>query len=175
FGDTPDDLTIVQDGLARSFQRDPATGVYHGAAGDFATVAPHHGADVPGGYDLRESDGTVTVFSTQIPPAGAALPVRLAFAYLQDPRGNRLSLESRSTLSINGVPQDYTLHHSSGASLEVDRTQTGLITSVVEKIGGQPTGRQAAYTYDAAGLHLLSVTTSAGTTQYAYVTGQGAA
>ena len=38
-----------------------------------------------------------------------------------------------------------------------------------------PAGRVTTYTYDAAGEHLLSVTTPQGTAGYTYVTGQGAA
>src|SRR5262249_15163317 len=58
------------------------------------------------------------------------------------------------------------LTHSDGDQLTIAYNAQGLISQVTN-----PAGRVTTYTYDAAGQHLLSVTTPAGTTQYTYVDG----
>src|SRR5205807_572784 len=62
------------------------------------------------------------------------------------------------------------LTHSDGQALTFTYNAQGRINTVTD-----PGGRVASYQYDASGEHLVSVTTPAGTTRYAYLTGQGAA
>jgi YD repeat-containing protein len=83
--------------------------------------------------------------------------------YVQDANGNRITAGYTNGLLTS-------LTHSDGDQLAISYNAQGLISQVID-----PAGRVASYTYDAGGQHLISVTTPAGTTQYAYIIGQGIA
>ncbi len=76
----------------------------------------------------------------------------------------------------NGIDAAYTgdlltsLTHTSGESLTLAYDANDRLMQLDDS-----QGRTVTYGYDASGEHLMSATTPAGTTQYTYVTGQGAA
>jgi RHS repeat-associated protein len=150
---TPDDhgdLFIQQGGGVREFVA-LADDTYAGVGGDQGKLT----LTADGLTLLTELDGSVTAFF----PNGQ-------LDYIQDAHGNRITAGYTGTLLTS-------LKHSSGDQITIGYTNISgrnLITSVKD-----PAGRTTTYSYDAAGEHLLSVTTPRGTTQYTYVTGQGAA
>jgi RHS repeat-associated protein len=138
---------IVQDaGTFRLFTR-LLNGTYQAQPGDQGRLTLTSGT-----YQLREKDGAVTAFL----PNGQ-------FNYVQDANGNRVTAGYTNGLLTSVM-------HSDGDQLTISYNAQGLISQVID-----PAGRVASYTYDAGGQHLISVTTPAGTTQYAYITGQGIA
>jgi RHS repeat-associated protein len=142
------DVLIEDAGIARTFTHQ-ADGSFVGSPGDHGVLVMANGV-----YELRETDGTLTVFN-----AGGTLK------YVQDSKGNRI------TAGYNGSGQLASLTDADGQALTIGHNSQGLISTITD-----PHGRIAAtYHYDASGQHLLSVTTPVGTTQYGYVTGQTAA
>ena len=135
-------VTIRQGATLRFFAHMP-DGSYLGWPGDFATLT-----QVSGAFRLREASGEVTAFR-----ADGLLD------YLQDTNNNRL------TAGYSGS-QLTSLTHSNGSALTFHYNAQGRIDQVTD-----PAGRVATYAYDATGEHLLSVTTSAGTTAYTYTPG----
>lgn len=163
-------VTVYQSGVERTFIRDPKNpSLYRGSPGDSTTIHLVIRNDVSRAVELREPDGTTWVFSRDILSGHQA-----ALALVEDPVGNRINFSGR--FDPAGFVQILT--HSSGPSLELHYNNlqgSGTISEVREFIGGQPTGRVAIYGYDAGFQHLTSVTTNDGTTEYSYITGQGAA
>jgi RHS repeat-associated protein len=132
-------VTIRQGGSLRLFGLKP-DGSYSGIPGDFATLTLEGGA-----FRLREASGEVVAFRTDG-----------QLDYLQDTNNNRL------TAGYTGS-QLTSLTHSNGSALTFHYNAQGRIDQVTD-----PAGRVASYAYDASGEHLLSVTTTAGTTAYGY-------
>jgi YD repeat-containing protein len=139
-------VTILSEGYPRLFVRQP-NGTYAGALGDFGSLTLAAGV-----YRLRESDGSVTAFS---------LSGRLE--YVEDRNGNRIAAGYTGS-------QLTSLTHANGTGLTLAYNTQGRLSQVAD-----PAGRVVAYRYDAAGEHLLEVTDPAGTTQFSYLTGLGAA
>jgi RHS repeat-associated protein len=145
--DAQGDVFIQQGAGQRVFVR-LADGSYQGSPGDQGMLT------LPGGrYQLREMDGTLYSFN----PGGT-------LNYVQDTNGNRI------TAGYNIAGQLISLTHSNGEKMTLAYNSQGLLSQVTDGFG-----RVTTYSYDAAGQHLLSVTTPQGTTQYTYVSGQGAA
>ncbi len=144
--DSAGNVTINASGSPRYFTlRGDAT--YLGIWGDNGTLTALPG----GGYQLKEPDGSLTTFN----PNGT-------LNYVQDTNGNRITAAYSGGLLVQ-------LTATNGSYLVLSYTN-GLLTRVTDS-----TGRGSTYSYDAAGQHLLSCTTEFGTTNYGYVTGQGAA
>jgi RHS repeat-associated protein len=141
------DVLIEDAGTPRLFTAQ-AGGGYLAQPGDHGVLTLVNGA-----YQLRETDGTVYAFL-----ANGQLN------YVQDANGNRI------TAGYTGA-QLTSLTSSDGQALNLAYNGQGLLQTITD-----PNGKVAVtYSYDASGQHLLSVTTPEGTTQYTYVTGQGAA
>jgi RHS repeat-associated protein len=135
-------------GARRRFQPDSRGGFFT-QPGDYAKLTMLAG----GPFRLREQSGSVTVFS-----ADGKLD------YVEDTSGNRITAGySAGRLT--------SLTHSSGPFLALAYNAAGLIESVTTS-----DGRQARFTYDAAGEHLIAVLGYDGQiTRYTYDTGHGAA
>lgn len=123
-------------------------GRYLGSPGDFATLTATNGV-----YELTELDGSRTVFR-----------VDGKIDFIEDTHGNRITATYDGTGRLTG------LTHTNGDSLLIDYNAAGRISEVTD-----PAGRTVVYVYDAAGHHLLRATGAEGTTQYDYLSGQGAA
>ncbi len=141
------DVTINESGALRYFTKH-SDGSYLGTLGDNGVLTALSG----GGYQLKETDGSLTVFN-----ANGALN------YVQDSNGNRITATYTGTLLTK-------LTASNGAYLTLSYNSNGLLTSVTDS-----TGESTTYTYDSTGQYLLSATNEYGTTSYSYVSGQGAA
>src|SRR5262249_42454537 len=98
-----------------------------------------------GAFQLREQTGQITRFR---------IDGRLD--YLQDTNGNRIT----AAYTANQLTS---LTHSGGSALTLTYNAQGRIRQVSDSAG-----RTATYAYDASGEQLVSVTTSAGTTNYTY-------
>ncbi len=129
----------------REFTRVSA-GVYQAGPGDAAVLT-----DLPGGYRLEEADGVVTVFGS-----GGKIN------YIEQPNGWRVTL-NYSGGRLAGIS------NSHGDALTYAYNGLGRVATITD-----PQGRVTTLAYDAAGEHLLSATDPAGTTQFTYLTGQGA-
>ena len=127
---------------------------YIGGSGDNATMVLQSDKSLV----LTESSGMVYHF---VPNPNVSADILLD--YIQDLNGNRITINY-----TNGVVTSATT--STGDTLTYTWNSQGRIEQVTD-----PVGRVTSYTYDTAGTHLLSITTSAGTTSFTYVTGQGAA
>ncbi|MCS7466898.1 hypothetical protein NZK35_09600 [Stieleria sp. ICT_E10.1] len=113
---------------------------------EIGTLVPI-GGDV---YQLVEASGLVRQFGSDG-----------ALQFTEGTDGNRLSFGyTDGNLSA--------LTHSSGESITIAYNAEGLIDRVTDS-----SGWSTSYTYDPAHQLLLSATNPAGTTMYAYVTGQG--
>lgn len=143
-------------GTVREFFADPNNAnQYKGSPGDYATLLH----DNPGGtWQLTEKKGMLYHF---VPAQDN--PGRLILDYVQDLNGNRSTLSYTGGL-LTGVA------NSSGDTWTYEYNPQGRIARITD-----PVGRAATYAYDANGEHLLSVTSSRGTTGFAYVTGSGPA
>jgi RHS repeat-associated protein len=131
-------VTIFQGGGVCFFKLQP-DGSYRGAVGEFGSLTKVNGA-----FQLREKTGGVTAFR-----ADGLLD------FLEDTNGNRI------TAGYTGG-QLTSLTRSSGAALTLSYTGARLHQVT------DPAGGVATYEYDASGEHLVRVTTTAGTTEYAY-------
>jgi RHS repeat-associated protein len=140
-------VRIVSAGAFRFFYKQ-ANGSYRGVSGDHGVLTLDNGA-----YRIRELDGTVTAFRTD----GKVDSV-------EEPHGTRVAA------GYDAAGRLISLTHSTGPAISIGYNAQGRINQVTD-----PAGRMASYTYDAAGEHLLSVTDPQGTTEYAYVAGEGAA
>jgi RHS repeat-associated protein len=139
-------VTIEYSGRVRSFFRQQG-GSYQGVPGDAATLTVSSGI-----YQLRETDGTLTVFN-----ANGTLN------YTQDTNGNRITAHDTGS-------QLTCFTDSLGNTVRFHYNVQGRIDQVTD-----PVGRISTYRYDPSGQHLMSVTDETGTTSYTYVTGQGGA
>jgi RHS repeat-associated protein len=117
-------------------------GKYFSAAGDMNVLSPGPG----GTFNWKQMDGTITVFRSDG-----------KLSYVQDTNGNRI------TAGYNAAGQLTNLTHSAGQSLSLTYNTAGRLSNITDSAG-----RQAIYMYDAANLHLLSVQTPAGISQYGY-------
>ncbi len=150
--DSQGNVTIAESGTLLYFTLQ-SDGSYLGTLGDTGVLTARSG----GGYQLMETDGSLTVFN-----ANGTLN------YVQDSNGNRITASYNSsgllaqlTASSNGV--------SDGEYLTFTYTN-GLLTKVADS-----TAESTTYKYDSTGQYLLSATNEYGTTSYSYVSGQGAA
>lgn len=105
-----------------------------------------------GQYRLKEANGIVSLFGSDG-----------KLSYVEDPNGNRITLEYTSNRLTNLV-------HTNGDSLTLAYNAQGRISQITDS-----TGQVTSYSYDASGGNLLSVTTPQGTTSYTYDTGDVAA
>jgi RHS repeat-associated protein len=144
--DSYGDVFIHEGGIVRLFVTQ-ADGSYQGIGGERGTLTL-----TDNGFLLTELNGTVTAFL----PDGR-------LNYVQDQYGNQITAGYTGSLLTS-------LAHSNGDQMLLSYNAAGRVSQVTD-----PAGRVATYTYDASGEHLTSVTTPQGTTQYTYVTGQGAA
>jgi RHS repeat-associated protein len=145
--DADGNVQIDAGGALRYFIKQP-DGSYRGVAGDRGALSL-----VGGDYQLREVDGTVTVFR----PDGT-------LDYIADSHGTRV------TAGYDAIGRLSTLTHSTGPALTIQYNAQGRISQVTD-----PAGRVTNYVYDASGEHLINVSDARGSLAYAYVTGQGAA
>jgi YD repeat-containing protein len=123
-------ITILGPGSAqRTFQPD-VRGGWFANKGDYGTLR----ATGAGSYTLQEKSGLLTAFR----PDGK-------LDYVADPNGNRVTAAYTGSLLTR-------LTHSAGPWLQIDHNASGLISRITDSVG-----RITGYTYDAAGLHLLSV------------------
>src|SRR5262249_51121051 len=132
-------VTLRQGGIVRYFGRRP-DGSYDSVPGDFRMLAKVNGA-----FQLREKTGEWIGFR-----ADGLLD------FLQDANGNRITAGYTGTRLTR-------LTHSNGAALTLAYNGQGRIRQVTDPADGVTT-----YEYDASGEHLIRVTTTAGTTEYAY-------
>ena len=139
--DAGGNVTIHEGNLLAFFLRQ-SDGSYDASVGDTDRLTLAGGI-----YQLRQTDGTVTAF-----------PMNGPFVYVQDANGNRI------TAGYTGN-QLTSLTDSSGAALTIAYNGQGRISSITD-----PAGRVATYSYDTSGDYLLSVTSTAGMTQYTYST-----
>jgi RHS repeat-associated protein len=119
--------------------------------------------DVRGGYTRQPGDlGTLRALTggrfslTEISGTEYQFRADGLLDFVRDPHGNRISagyLDGRLV----------TLVHTSGASLTLEYTPQGRLGRVTDSAGGA-----TVYAYDAAGEHLLSVTSPRGVTTYDY-------
>jgi RHS repeat-associated protein len=144
--DTQGDVTITAGGALRYFARQ-SNGSFLGTLGDHGALTAVTG----GGYQLLESDGSLTAFN-----ANGTL------AYVQDSNGNRITASYSGGLLVQ-------LTDSNGAYLVLGYTN-GRLTRVTDS-----TGRVTTYSYDPTNQYLIGCTSELGTTTYSYVSGQGAA
>ncbi|MEO0069618.1 MAG: CARDB domain-containing protein, partial [candidate division WOR-3 bacterium] len=144
--DSEGNVCILFPSGVRVFQLQ-ADGTFLGGAGEYGILRVEVGK-----YRLQEADGTLIAFR----PDGK-------WDYIEDTNGNRL------TAGYDGGRLT-SVTHSNGDRLTLSYNAQGRLVQVTD-----PVGRVATYAYDAAGEHLLSVTTSDGTTAYAYASGLGAA
>jgi YD repeat-containing protein len=105
-------------------------------------------------YELKEANGRIFRFH-------AFGDLKGKLEYSEDTSGNRTSV----TYTQSAFPRPTQLVHSSGASIQIAYNGQGRIGSVTDS-----TGWTTTYTYDAAGLHLLTATDPSGTTTYDYFT-----
>jgi RHS repeat-associated protein len=149
--DVAGNVTIDSGGGIRYFAIQP-DGSYRGGAGEYGSLSV-----VNGSYVLTETNGQQSVYDF----SGGKLED------IQDTNGNRISL-----IYDNNSGRLTTLAHSSDPSLTLTLAYNanGTVKTVTDA-----GGRVTTYTYSADGLHLTKVVGPQGTTQYAYVTGQGAA
>jgi RHS repeat-associated protein len=123
-------------------------GTYLSAPGDNGVLTLTAGV-----YSLREIDGTISQFRAD---------GRIDF--VQEPHGTNV------TAGYDAQGRLTSLTHSTGPALAITYNAHGRIATVTD-----PAGRVDTFVYDVAGEHLLSVSDEGGTTEYAYVTGEGAA
>lgn len=144
-------IRIDYAGVPRVFVPDPLRSESYVSVnpGDHATLSTFIAG---GGIQLRETDGTVTRFR-----ADGKLD------FVRDANGNRI------TAGFNVSGQLVSLTHSNGKAIAITYNPQGRVATVTD-----PSSRVATYSYDVGGEHLLSVTTIDGTTEYTYVSGQGA-
>ncbi len=140
------DVTIDDSGALRDFTRQ-SDGGYLASPGDHGTLTALSG----GGYQLAETNGTSTIFN-----ANGTLD------YEQDSNGNQITATYASGLLSR-------LTATSGEYLALTYTN-GLLTKVTDSAGDVST-----YAYDSTDHYLLGETDAFGTTNYSYVSGQGAA
>ena len=126
--DSQGNVTINEEGGLRYFALQP-DGSYLPTLGDTGTLTALSG----GGYQLSESDGSLTAFT-----ANGTLN------YIQDSNGTRI------TAGYNSSGQMVSLTESGGDALTLEYNSQGFISAITD-----PAGETASYTYDAAG-HLLS-------------------
>ncbi len=143
--DSHGNVTVLESGSARVFV-EQADGSYQSGPGDYGVLSR-----VGGVYHLREKNGSLLAFRTDG-----------SLDYMQDSVGNRI------TAGYTGT-QLTSLTQSNGESLRLDYNAQGRIRQVTDAAG-----RATTYTYDDSGEHLLAVAGPLGTTQYTYVSGQGA-
>ncbi len=118
-------------------------GSYKAATGDYGKLSV-----VDGTYRIRESDGTVTAFSSD---------GRVDF--VGDPHGNRITAEYAGS-QLTG------LVHSNGSRLTLAYNEQGRLREVVD-----PAGRTTTYEYDITGEYLVRVVTDVtGSDRYTYET-----
>ena len=129
----------------RKFTRISA-GVYQAGPGDTGVLT-----DASGGYRLDEADGFVTIFNS----SGK-------ISYLEQANGWRVTL-NYSTGRLTGIS------NSQGDTVTYNYDAQGRVASIRDA-----KGKTTTLAYDASGEHLLSATDAAGTTQFSYLTGQGA-
>lgn len=146
---TPGVVLIRAGGLIRTFNTPITSSAlsYRGVPGDRGELE-----FIDGAFRLREADGTIFQFRPQGP-----------IDYILDTNGNRITAEYQ-----NG--RLTALVDSFGDRLSYSYNAQGRISQITD-----PVGRVTTYAYDTSGEHLLTVTDPAGTTQFTYVTGQGAA
>jgi RHS repeat-associated protein len=141
-------VSILEAGELRRFILQP-DGSFQPTLGDVGKLV-----SLPdGSYRLTEADGAVTAFH----PNGT-------LDYLEDANHNRV------TANYNNAGQLASLVSSSGDTLSLAYNGQGRVSQITDAVG-----RVTTYSYDASGQHLLSVANAAGTTNYTYVSGQGAA
>ena len=137
----------LPDGSQLAFNADTRGGYFSGA-GDYGTLT-----DTGGVFLYTDASGNVYTFL----PGG--LLGTVADAYW-----------NKITAGYNGSNQLTTLTADNGDTLMLAYNAQGRISTVTD-----PSKQATNFTYDAAGQQLLSIAGPDGTTQYQYVTGQGAA
>jgi RHS repeat-associated protein len=125
-------------GQTRFFARQPDAS-YLGSTGEFATLTRVNGV-----FQLRDKSGEVVAFR-----------IDGLFDYVEDDNRNRI------TAGYAGN-QLTSLTNTNGAALTLSYTGARL-TQITD-----PTGGVTNYEYDPSGEHLIRVTTTEGTTEYAY-------
>jgi RHS repeat-associated protein len=135
------------DGSIRTFKPDSRTGGFFAESGDYGVLS----AIGSGVFTVRERDGTVTRFRSD---------GKLDF--VEDTNSNRITAGYTVGLLTS-------LTHSSGQSIHIAYNAAGRIIHVVDS-----EGHVVDYAYDPSSEHLLSVTDSAGITNYTYESGCGA-
>jgi RHS repeat-associated protein len=142
--DSDGNVTIFDAGTARYFA--DSNGTYSAQPGDSGTLTKNGGMLV-----LHEASGEVLVFN-----ADGTLN------YDIDTSGNRITASYSGGLMSKLTSND-------GGSITFAYNGQGRLASTTDS-----QGHVVTYTYDSSGQELIQVTGPAGTTKYAYVTGQGA-
>ena len=136
-------------GSRRVFQPDTRGG-YFAEAGDYATLVALGG----GAFSLSEKGGLLYTFH-----ADGKL------SYVEDTNGNRIT-------AVYSADLLQTLTHSSGKSLDITHSPSGLIETITDP----NTGRQTVFTYDVADEHLKEAKYFDGSiVRYDYIAGTGIA
>jgi RHS repeat-associated protein len=144
--DSQGNVTVSESGAIRVFTLQ-SNGSYQAEPGDYGVLTLSNGA-----YQLREKDGTLIAFNTNG-----------SLNYEEDTNGNRITAGYTGSLLIS-------LTESNGEAITLSYNSAGLISQVTDA-----EDRTTTYSYDSNDQLLLSVSNAQGTTQYSYVTGQGAA
>ncbi|NVN93010.1 MAG: hypothetical protein HXX11_20780, partial [Desulfuromonadales bacterium] len=131
------------------------SGQFIGSIGDNGALAVNSSDQ---SWDLTEKNGTLLHF--KVDPNNANNHV---IDYIQDLNGNRVTVNYTES-KVTGVTR------STGDTEQFSYNIQGRIIQTTDEVG-----RVTTYSYDETGEHLLTVTNTAGTTSFAYITGQGAA
>ena len=144
------DVTLKDGSSERTFVK-LANGAFAGTGVDFGTLTK----SATGVFTLDEGDGSSTVFR--------ASDGRIDF--VQDVNGQRIT----ATWNAGGQLVRVTDLVTGDATVFTYNARGRVATAT------DPVGRVETYGYDASGEHLTSVTNAKGTTNFTYITGQGAA
>ena len=143
--DSQGNALISRSGTSDAYARQP-NGLYHNDLGESDVLTFVNGA-----FQLRSGDGGLIKFR----PDGK-------ISSYEDRNGNRI------TASYNTQGQLTRLNHTGGQWMEFTYdSNTGRLILVLDSAE-----QEAVYAYDTTGEHLVSVTTSRGVVEYAYVPGE---